>query len=127
MKYAIKAKDAEVYEAPEPYVRMISILIDREKMGAKNLVMGWGELQPGRAIKPHAHEREEEAYWILSGEGVAIIGDERFEIEAEMSVFVPIKTSHQFINTGSAPLKWIWVMAPPGNIADQIRSMRRVR
>ncbi len=127
MKYAMKARDSEVYEAPEPYVRMISIMIDRETMGAKNLVMGWGELQPGRAIKPHVHEVEEEAYWILSGEGMAIIGDERFKIEPEMSIFVPTGTSHQFINTGSAPLRWIWAMAPPGNIAEQIRGMKRVK
>lgn len=127
LKYAVKAENAEAYEAAEPYTRMISILIDKKTMNAQNLIMGWGELRPGGKSKPHAHEIEEEAYWILSGEGVAIIGEERFEIAPETSIFVPVKTSHQFINTGNEPLRWVWVMAPPGNIAENIRKLKRVR
>ncbi|MCS7125030.1 MAG: cupin domain-containing protein [Candidatus Bathyarchaeota archaeon] len=127
LKYGIKARDAEAYEAAEPYKRTIAILIDKKTMNAQNLIMGLGEMEPGKQIKPHVHEVEEEAYWILSGKGVAIIGEEKFEVEPEMSIFVPPKTMHQIINTGNTPLRWLWVMAPPGSVADQIRGMKRVK
>lgn len=41
------------------------------------------EVQPGfESTEPHVHFHEDEAVYILSGEGVALIGDEEFTVTA---------------------------------------------
>jgi len=127
MKNVVRAADAEVYEAPEPYRRTLSILIDKTKGGAENIVMGLGELKPGSKSSAHSHENAEEVYWILKGKGFAIVGSEEYEISPDVAIFVPKKTLHQVRCAGSQPLSWIWVMAPASDVPESIRKLKRVR
>lgn len=49
----------------------------------------------------------------VEGEGEAVLNGERSTFKANSLVVVPAGTQHNFINTGSTPLKLYTVYAPP--------------
>lgn len=127
MKRKIQIDEAEVYEAPEPWKRTLSIVVDKQIAGAENVVLGLGEFQPNQKCAPHAHEESEEIYWILKGSGFVTVGSEKYEVKPDVALFVPKKTLHQIGCVGDEPLVFVWVMAPPGNVPESIRQFKRIR
>ncbi len=41
---------------------------------------------------------------VIEGEGLAILGDERFPIKANETLLAPAGVKHGFVNTGSRPM-----------------------
>lgn len=56
------------------------------------------DFDPKAASVPHIHPVVEESYYVLSGKGTVIIGNERAEITTGDLVVIPQKTLHQVIN-----------------------------
>ncbi len=78
--------------------------------GAAALGGSWYEVPPGRAAYPfHYHCVNEEAMFVLEGEGTIRIGADRVPVRAGDWVSFPIgpDTAHQVINTGAAPLRFL--------------------
>ena len=70
-------------------------------------------LQPGKEIGFHNTERYEEVIVVLEGKGQAISkGNEPLDFEAGCIVYVPPHTEHNMKNTGTTPLKYIYIVAP---------------
>jgi uncharacterized cupin superfamily protein len=70
----------------------------------------WYEVEPGKAAFPfHWHAANEEAVYVLEGEGTLRIGDARVPIRAGDYIGMPTGPdhAHQIINTGSAPLRYL--------------------
>lgn len=121
-------EDAETFEAPDPWKRILSILIDKESMGAENMVVGLGRFKPGQKCAAHSHEESEEAYFILEGKGVIVVGDEKYKVTKGDAIFVPKKFNHQVINNDEKEdLFFIWVMSPPGDVPETIRKFKRIK
>lgn len=76
--------------------------------GSRGIGGSWYEIPPGRAAYPyHFHCINEEAMFVLDGEGTLRIGADTVAIRAGDWVSFPIgpDTAHQVINTGTAPLR----------------------
>lgn len=61
----------------------------------------------------HRHMRSEELYHITSGEGVMILGKERFALTAGDTVCIPPGTAHAVENSGTGALVFLCCSSPP--------------
>jgi len=70
-------------------------------------------LPPGGEIGEEIHPDVDQVLVFVSGEGKAIVNGEQTSVAAQSLCFVPAGTTHNFINTGTRPLKLYTVYAPP--------------
>lgn len=70
-------------------------------------------LPPGEQIGEEVHADVDQTLIFVAGEGEAILDGERSPITANTLYFVPAGIRHNFINTGSGPLKLYTIYAPP--------------
>jgi uncharacterized cupin superfamily protein len=82
-------------------------------LGMKKLGFNVTEVAPGRSAFPfHNHRANEELFFVIEGEGRLRYGNETFPVRAGDVVACPPggpEVAHQFVNTGSAPLKLLAV------------------
>ena len=79
-----------------------------EPAGGRAIGGSFYEVPPGRTIFPyHWHSVNEEAMFVVEGEGTLRIGDERVPIRAGDWVSFPVgpDSAHQVINSGAATLR----------------------
>jgi mannose-6-phosphate isomerase-like protein (cupin superfamily) len=70
-------------------------------------------VEPGDDIGEETHDVDQVLYF-LSGSGEAILnGKDRSPIKANSLVVVPAGTLHNFVNTGSQPMKLFTIYSPP--------------
>ncbi len=74
-------------------------------------------IQSGDEIGAEVHDDHDQILVFVEGEGQAIIDDETLDVKANDLVFVHAGVKHNFINSGSAPLKLYTVYAPPEHSA----------
>jgi uncharacterized cupin superfamily protein len=77
--------------------------------GGKGIGVSWFELQPGKKAFPHHfHLANEEAVFILEGEGVLRLGEEEHRVRAgDYLAFPPGPPAHQIVNRSQAPLRFL--------------------
>jgi len=78
--------------------------------GARGIGCTWYEVPPGRAAFPfHFHCANEEAMFVLEGEGTLRLGADTRPIKAGDYVTFPTgpDLAHQIINSGQAPLRYL--------------------
>jgi mannose-6-phosphate isomerase-like protein (cupin superfamily) len=67
----------------------------------------------GGEIGEETHPDVDQILLFLEGEGEAILEGRTSDVGANILVFVPAGTRHNFVNTGRTPLKLLTVYAPP--------------
>jgi mannose-6-phosphate isomerase-like protein (cupin superfamily) len=95
-------------------------LIDRTTSEITQCSLAEETLPPGRAVTPHHHNQLEEIYYILSGQGLMTVGDEKREVGAGDAVYVPRGHRHTLENTGAEPIKLILVCGPAFFYEDEV-------
>lgn len=70
-------------------------------------------LAPGEDIGEEVHADVDQTLVFVSGEGEAVLDGEKSAITPNSLYFVPAGTRHNFINTGSTPMKLFTIYAPP--------------
>ena len=94
-----------------------------ENTGAKYLIMRIAEVPPGERVPRHTHTDEEQAYLILEGEGVVVIGDKSYRVrkgyavlsyslserEKERSLIDPSSIA-KFRGMLGEYVKWRWII-----------------
>jgi uncharacterized cupin superfamily protein len=77
--------------------------------GGKGIGASWFEIQPGKKAFPHHfHLANEEAVFVLEGEGVLRLGEEEHRIRAgDYVAFPPGPPGHQIVNRSTAPLRYL--------------------
>ena len=58
---------------------------------------------PGDGPGLHRHTAQDEWWYVLSGEFVFQVGDEKFRVPAGGSVFGPRRVPHSFVSVGNVP------------------------
>ena len=106
------ARDAE-FVVHKTNGRHSTLLVTAEDMGAKGFILGSHTMDPGGYSPEHAHEREQEAMYFCEGTGVATIDGVRYEITPDSVMLAPAGVMHSIENTGSGPLKFVFVYCPP--------------
>jgi quercetin dioxygenase-like cupin family protein len=71
-------------------------------------------LAPGMGVPRHTHTREDEAYYVLSGELEVTVGDEAFILRAGDTLIAPRDIPHQPRNSGKVENHYLLVFSPSG-------------
>lgn len=77
-------------------------------------------LQAGEDIGAEVHPDNDQVLVFTEGTARAEVGGERRDVSAGDLVVVPAGTQHNFVNTGSGPLRLITVYGPPDHAADTV-------
>ena len=97
--------------------------------GLKNLGIHIMTVAPGdRSSEYHGHKYEDEAVYVLSGSGTAVIGDERYKIGPGDFVGLPGGgPAHETINDGTEPLVCLVIgQRLPQDVVDYPRAGKRL-
>jgi quercetin dioxygenase-like cupin family protein len=90
-----------------------SICLSGEDTGGKYCLLEVG-LAPGMSVPRHTHTREDEAWYILSGELEVVVGDEVFILRVGDTLFGPRDVPHRLRNSGNAENHYLIVFSPSG-------------
>jgi len=71
-------------------------------------------LAAGIGVPRHTHTREDEAYYVISGELEVIVGDEVFVLKAGDSLMAPRDIPHQLRNSGITTNHYLLGFSPSG-------------
>ena len=69
---------------------------------------------PGKGVPRHTHTREDEAYFVLSGELESIVGGEVFTLRAGETLIAPRNIPHQLRNSGKIDNHYLIMFSPAG-------------
>lgn len=104
--------EIEGVRAPEPNPRTLKHLAAPWTIGSENIWVGLSEVDPGSESNAHSHEKTEEVFYVVSGEGYIVVGDERQAVPAGSVVVAPPGDMHQLQNPGGETLKVICSASP---------------
>ena len=93
--------------------REVQGLISAESCDAEDMAAGVWWLHPGEECDTDIHPDASEIYYVVSGEGVLRLGDDRYPVRKGMVVYIPQGVEHQTFNTGDEDLCYFWTFAPP--------------
>ena len=120
-KAAYRIRPGEAASGPLPVSgghSLFRILLDDQTVGARNFALLFNEFGPGLSSTAHKHDKEEHAFYILSGSGSVIIDGETVAFEEGDAIFIPPGAMHQISSAPGKPLKYVVIYSPPGpNVA----------
>jgi mannose-6-phosphate isomerase-like protein (cupin superfamily) len=80
---------------------------------AEGMRSGVVSLEPGQAVGRHSTRSREELIVVLEGSGdLVVAGQECVPLAAGAGAYVPPEQEHDVVNTGSGPLRYVYVVAP---------------
>ena len=94
-------------------VALGSILLSGEDTGGAYCLLDL-RVAPGMGVPRHMHTREDEAYFVTSGELEAIVGDEIFTLRAGETLMAPRNIPHQLRNSGNIANHYLIMFSPSG-------------
>jgi mannose-6-phosphate isomerase-like protein (cupin superfamily) len=100
---------AHVCDRDKTVLRDTYYLINNENSPTKRLTMGYTTIYPTGSTTGHTHEDMEETYFVISGKGVMVVGEDEFEIEQGDALYVPPGEFHTTYQRGNMPLVVLWV------------------
>ncbi|MCL4477409.1 MAG: cupin domain-containing protein [Nitrospirae bacterium] len=96
-------------------------VLDTENSGLKNVEIAMCIFAPGEIAKLHYHERLEEIYFIIEGEGEIELNGKWFPVQAEESIPIPVGVKHRLKNTSvDNPLRFLSINSPEWQVSDMI-------
>ena len=93
-------------------------LFTRDSVGAEHSVFGITVFPPGSKHDIHRHPNAEEFEYLVSGNGIARVGDADVELGPGEVVFVPKNDYHGFENTGDEPVFMVLGYAGAASLAE---------
>jgi mannose-6-phosphate isomerase-like protein (cupin superfamily) len=81
-------------------------------------------IPPGGEIGEETHAHVEQTLFFLSGSGKVILDGAESDISAGDVVVVTPGTRHNFLNTGTEPLKVYTIYAPPNHIDGRVHATK---
>lgn len=87
--------------------------IPREHSDNKHIVrrddlkVGLISIRPHDELPVHSHEREDQFYYTLEGEGIVRLGDQDFPLQPGIAVMIPPGVPHGVRNPGDVPLRYL--------------------
>ncbi len=93
------------------------ILLDKSQVKEANMLITWVEVSQQGGQELHSHEAEQ-AYIIIQGTGIMIIGDEEKCIHEGDIAYVPSNAKHGIRNTGDDRLIYISAATPSFDVNE---------
>lgn len=94
-------------------VALGSILLSGKDTGGAYCLLDM-RVAPGLGVPRHTHTREDEAYFVRSGELEAIVGDQVFTLKAGETLIAPRNIPHQLRNSGTIANHYLIMFSPAG-------------
>jgi quercetin dioxygenase-like cupin family protein len=123
-EHAMKVRVDEVERDPalkadDGWIDMdVRWLVTSANVGSENSVFGLTIFPPGAKHDIHRHPNAEEFEYLVSGHGIARVGDADVELGPGEVVFVPTNDYHGFENTGDEPVFMIWGYAGAASLEE---------
>ncbi len=86
-------------------LNQITVLLDRTETELTEIALN--EWRAGLEGPPHAHAEKDQVFYIVSGEGRVIVGEEEYNVQPGCLVYIPAGLRHQSITTSAEPLGYI--------------------
>jgi quercetin dioxygenase-like cupin family protein len=83
-------------------------LVTAETVGAEATVFGVTTFPPGAKHDLHRHPNAEEVEYVVSGDGIAYVGDDAVDLGPGEAVFVPRDAYHGFENASDQDVVVAW-------------------
>ena len=96
----------------EPGMRRKVFRFVSPETGSAEFMAGITIFEPGEASSYHVHPDSEEINLVLAGSGLLLSEGEEAEFEVGHAMWMPKGVHHQHKNTGTEPLKLLWVYTP---------------
>jgi quercetin dioxygenase-like cupin family protein len=93
-------------------------LITKDSVGASKTVFGVTFFPAGASHELHRHPNAEEVEYLVSGSGIAYVGDDAVELGPGEAVFVPQNAYHGFENNSDAEVVMAWCYAGAASLED---------
>ncbi len=93
-------------------------LVTKDTVGASKTVFGVTFFRPGARHELHRHPNAEEVEYLVSGRGIAYVGDDAIELGPGEAVFVPQNEYHGFENTSDDEVVMAWYYAGAASLED---------
>ena len=90
-----------------------SVCLSGDDTGGKYCLIEAG-LAPGMGVPRHTHTREDETYYVLSGELEVAVGDEVFILSQGDTLIAPRDIPHQLRNSGKTENHYLLMFSPSG-------------
>jgi quercetin dioxygenase-like cupin family protein len=84
--------------------------------GSEEFMAGITVFEPGECSSYHIHPVSEEINLVLSGSGVVVSEGEERPFGPGDAMWVPKNVYHQHKNTGTEPLRLLWVYTPQADL-----------
>lgn len=122
--FVVNEDDCAIERPRDP--RRLSVqwrtLVSGDRTPTDSLTVGVAELSPGSSadLRVHLHRHAQpEVYYVLSGQGVVTISGTAHPVRRGSAVFIPGQAEHCAQNTGTEPLRLLYVFA-----ADSFEQIR---
>ena len=93
-------------------------LVTKDNVGASKTVFGVTYFPPGSRHEIHRHPNAEEVEYLISGSGIAYVGDDAVELGPGDAVFVPQNAYHGFENNSADEVVMAWYYAGAASLED---------
>ncbi|HEX5582389.1 cupin domain-containing protein [Gaiella sp.] len=93
-------------------------LVTKDSVGSTKTVFGVTYFPPGAKHELHRHPNAEEVEYLVSGSGIAWVGDDAVELGPGEAVFVPQNAYHGFENTSDSEVVMAWYYAGAASLED---------
>ena len=108
--YILRRGEGEVLVDSQGRTTIIKV---SPESGSRLLAMGTTDMPPGSNIIVHKHDRTEEILYLTEGTGTLILGDEKFQVEKDTTIWIPPGTWHGVENPDDH-VHVLWFVTPPG-------------
>lgn len=108
----VREEDVPGDRADPPHARTLKHLLAPWTVGSDQLWLGLSIVDVGASSNPHEHPNEE-AFYVVSGEGELAVGNARHPLTPGTAALIPGNVRHQLVNSGREPLKVLCCAAPP--------------
>ena len=96
----------------------VQFLVDKHAAGSEDFLLGWTVLPPRARHERHRHQRADEFFVVLQGQGLIYTEAGREPAEKGDVVFTPRGHWHGFDNTGSEDVVLVWGWSGAGSLED---------
>ncbi len=95
-----REEDARVFLSLPPQQRAFRVLLSPslQRDAPQSLSVGTADVYPGQSTPCHTHDYEHEVWYVLSGSGLVVVGDEQIQLSPGTVVVAPPGVPHQLVN-----------------------------
>jgi quercetin dioxygenase-like cupin family protein len=99
-----------------------TLLLTGEQTGGRFALIH-SNVSPGFGPPPHRHTREDETFYVLSGEVTYYLGEVAHVLRAGSVLYIPRDVPHHFKNTGNVLAEFLIQVSPAGSFDKYVRAV----